>query len=675
MRVIGVDVGGTFTDIIMIETISGSQVVHKVPSTPESQDIAVIEGIGELLERESVSQDDVSLIVHGTTVATNAMLERKGSRVCLVTTAGLEDVLEIGRQNREEIYSLQATRPKPLVVREDRIGVMERVDSNGGIIQPLDQREIDRVIQLLKSMNPEAIAISLLFSFKNPNHERLLLKKIRKKLECYAVASYDVLPEFREFERTSTTVLEAYLGPLVTGYLKRLNESVQKICKNGKLAVMQSNGGTMLGSRIEGNAVGLAISGLAGGVIGGWNVSKGRGLTNAITLDMGGTSCDISAIVHEVRVRPDNEVAGLPLRTPSVDVKTIGAGGGSIAWVDDANILRVGPQSAGAIPGPAAYAKGGVVATVTDATLLAGRLNPDYFLGGRIKLDLQLAKKAISKVASQIERTTEESALGIIRISTANMVQATREVTVEQGLDPREFVLVPFGGAGPTQATDIAEALHIENILVPPYPGITSALGLVSADLRVDLMRTVLLPIGDKESKIIKSEFRNLTKEAMKRLEEQGVPRDRISFELKIDMRYIGQSHELSITVPHDTDNLVEQSKGLFEDLHERTFGYRMSDREVEWVTVRVVAKAPQSEIKPLVVQDSIAEVDVESRMVLLNKGTWVSADVYQREKIPLEIVIKGPAVIEQVDTTSYIAPGWIAKQETDGSIWIRRQR
>jgi N-methylhydantoinase A len=431
----------------------------------------------------------------------------------------------------------------------------------------------------------------------------------------------------------------------------------------------------MLGSRIEGNAVGLAISGLAGGVIGGWNVSKGRGLTNAITLDMGGTSCDISAIVNEVRVRPDNEVAGLPLRTPSVDVKTIGAGGGSIAWVDDANILRVGPQSAGAIPGPAAYAKGGVVATVTDATLLAGRLNPDYFLGGRIKLDLQLAKKAISKVASQIERTTEESALGIIRISTANMVQATREVTVEQGLDPREFVLVPFGGAGPTQATDIAEALHIENILVPPYPGITSALGLVSADLRVDLMRTVLLPIGDKESKIIKSEFRNLTKEAMKRLEEQGVPRDRISFELKIDMRYIGQSHELSITVPHDTDNLVEQSKGLFEDLHERTFGYRMSDREVEWVTVRVVAKAPQSEIKPLVVQDSIAEVDVESRMVLLNKGTWVSADVYQREKIPLEIVIKGPAVIEQVDTTSYIAPGWIAKQETDGSIWIRRQR
>ncbi|MHA1935076.1 MAG: hydantoinase/oxoprolinase family protein [Candidatus Thorarchaeota archaeon] len=654
MKVIGSDVGGTFTDIIMIDTITGSQVVHKVPSTPDSQDVAVIDGIEELLERENVSADDV---------------------FCLVTTAGLEDVLEIGRQNREEIYSLHATRPKPLVEREDRIGAIERVDSEGSVIQHLDQPEIDRILQLLKSKNPEAIAISLLFSFKHPNHERLMLKKIREKIECYAVSSSDVLPEFREFERTSTTVLEAYLGPLVTGYLNRLNESVQKICQNGKLAVMQSNGGTLLGSRVEGNAVGLAISGLAGGVIGGWNVSQGRGVTNAITLDMGGTSCDISAIVNEVRVRPDNEVAGLPLRTPSVDVKTIGAGGGSIAWVDDAGILRVGPQSAGAVPGPAAYAKNGIQATVTDATLLAGRLNPDYFLGGRIKLDLQLAKDSISRVASQIKRTIEETALGIIRISTANMVQATREVTVERGIDPREFVLVPFGGAGPTQATDIAEALHIENILVPPYPGITSALGLVCADLRVDLMRTVLLPIGDRELKIIKGEFRDLTKEATKRLEEQGVSRDGIAFELKIDMRYMGQSHELSITVPQDTDNLVEQSKGLFEELHERTFGYRMSDREIEWVTVRVMAKAPQSEIKPLVHQVASTESDTESRMVLLENGTWAPADVYKREKIPVKIDIKGPAVIEQVDTTSYIAPGWKGKQEADGALWIRRQR
>ncbi|MHA1481630.1 MAG: hydantoinase/oxoprolinase family protein, partial [Candidatus Thorarchaeota archaeon] len=392
MKIIGVDVGGTFTDIIMTDRETGRQVVHKVPSTPDSQEKAVVRGIEEILQREGINASEVGLVVHGTTVATNAMLERKGAKVCLVTTEGFEDILEIARQNREDIYDLYARKPEPLVTRENRIGIAERIDPEGNILSPLENTEIDRVVKELHHRNPDAVAISFLFSFKESEHEKKVLEAVKKNISCYSVASSDVLPEFREYERTSTTVLEAYLGPLVLGYLERLDKAVEQICPQSKLNIMQSNGGTILCSRVEGNAVGLAISGLAGGVIGGWDVSSSEGITHALTLDMGGTSCDISAVSERVLVKSDNEVAGLPLRTPSVDVKTIGAGGGSIAWIDDAGILHVGPQSAGADPGPAAYGKGGTQATVTDANLILGRLNPEFFLGGAIKLDMKAAR-------------------------------------------------------------------------------------------------------------------------------------------------------------------------------------------------------------------------------------------------------------------------------------------
>ncbi|MFW9962220.1 MAG: hydantoinase/oxoprolinase family protein, partial [Candidatus Sifarchaeia archaeon] len=468
MILIGVDVGGTFTDLILVSTETSEQYIHKVPSTPESQDIAVIQGVIEILETHQIDPRDVHLVVHGTTVATNAMLERKGANVVLLTTEGLEDVLEIGRQNREDIYDLHATRANPLVSRENRIGVEERLDSEGNVIIELSNNTVENAVTEAIEREPDSIAISLLFSFRNNNHERALLQSLRAFPEIYTVASSDIIPEFREFERTSTTVLEAYLGPLVVGYLQKLDASLEKICPNSRLAVMQSNGGTMLASRAKGRAIGLAISGLAGGAIGGWEIAKQWKISSAITLDMGGTSCDISAISGSVVVRPDNEIGGLPLRIPSVDVKTIGAGGGSIAWLDNVGVLHVGPQSAGASPGPAAYGKGGMDATVTDANLILGRLNPDYFLGGKLNLDVNRAHESVSRLSSTLGLSVEETALGIIKISTANMVQAIREVTVERGKDPRNYVLVPFGGAGPTQAVDIAEALGIDSILVPP---------------------------------------------------------------------------------------------------------------------------------------------------------------------------------------------------------------
>ena len=672
MIIIGVDVGGTFTDVILICSETGQQFVHKVPSTPESQDIAVTRGVTEILSHHGFDSDEVELVVHGTTVATNAMLERKGARVVLLTTAGLEDVLEIGRQNRDDIYNINARRADPLVARDDRVGVAERLDSNGNIVEELSEETLGEVSSWITENQPDSVAISLLFSYHNSVHEEMLLRALDDS-EIYTVASSNVLPEFREYERTSTTVLEAYLGPLVIGYLKRLDSSLANICPNSRLTVMQSNGGTMLASQAQGKAIGLAISGLAGGAIGGWEIAKQWNVPRAITLDMGGTSCDISAITGEIVVRPDNEVAGLPLRMPSVDVKTIGAGGGSIAWIDDVGILHVGPQSAGAIPGPASYAQGGAEATVTDANLLLGRLNPDFFLGGNVPLDNKKARAAISKLSKLLGLSIDETALGIIKISTANMVQAIREVTVERGADPREFTLIPFGGAGSTQAVDIAEALQIDKVLVPPHPGITSALGLVCTDLRVDHMKTVLMSARNENVDSLISAFNILIDDAIKRLESQGTNVSSIRLKWILDMRYIGQSHELSVDLPERDDMITEKSLEGFEKLHEESFGYRMAGREIEWVTARVVGESSSGGYTPLAHAVDVQTQPLGQRALLLDDGTQVSANVYRRWNLAAGQTVEGPSIIEQLDTTTYVGLGWKAKQEHDGVLWMRR--
>lgn len=430
----------------------------------------------------------------------------------------------------------------------------------------------------------------------------------------------------------------------------------------------------MLATHARGKAIGLAISGLAGGVIGGWQIAKQCDVERAITLDMGGTSCDISAIIGDVIIKPDNDVAGLPLRMPSVDVKTIGAGGGSIAWVDDAGILHVGPQSAGAVPGPVSYNKGGTEATVTDANLVIGRLNPEYFLGGKVKLDFDLARKSVLKIASILDMTLKEAALGIIRISTANIVQAIREVTVERGSDPRQFVLVPFGGAGATQAVDIAELLSIDLIIVPPHPGITSALGLICTNLRVDLMRTILTEAVVANEENLVSTFKELSSDAKSRLDEQGVSTGEIQFTWKIDMRYSGQSHELSITLMQDTNDFTSASIMAFEHLHKESFGYELEGRKVEWVTARVVAQSSSKEYEAYKHPITSDSAPIGERMVLLPDGETAIANVYRRENLGVGQLIVGPSIIEQIDTTTYIAPEWTAEQRVDGTLWVRRR-
>jgi N-methylhydantoinase A len=675
MTVIGVDVGGTFTDIILVDAKTGKQFVHKVATTPHSQDLAVTRGIDEIVKRNNLRFGDVTLVVHGTTVATNAMLERKGARVVLLTTQGLEDVIEIGRQNRDEIYSLVASRPEPLVTREDRVGVKERLDFQGEVIQPLQDGEIERVVELVQKRRPEAVAVSLLFSYANPSHERLLVSAISDRSSPYVVSSSQVLPEFREFERTSTTVLEAYLGPLVVRYLKELDDSLSMLCPRSRLAVMQSNGGTILAREAEGHAIGLAISGLAGGAIGGWEIAKQEGLKRAITLDMGGTSCDISAITGRVLVRADNDVAGLPLRTPSVDVKTIGAGGGSIAWLDGAAVLHVGPQSAGAVPGPASYANGGTDATVTDANVVVGRLNPDNFLGGDIPLDRDLAHQSVRRLANRMGMNTRETALGIIRISTANMVAAIREVTIERGEDPRDFVLVAFGGAGPTQAVDIAEALGIERILIPPHPGITSALGLVCTDLRVDLMQSILKTANEGNLSLVQRTLEQLAEDAAERLERQGASRESISVSWSMDMRYSGQSHELNTPLEGSETGILLDSIGRFEEIHSSTYGYELEDRPIEWVTARTTATSSSVVYRPYSIDVEKKGEPVEQRELVLGDGLVLPVDVFRRHSLAAGQKLKGPCIIEQLDTTVYVGPEWRAEQRRNGSLVMRRSK
>ncbi len=674
MIVVGVDVGGTFTDIIAVNTRTGRQVVHKVPSTPNEQDRAVIKGLMEILKSERIDGSEVEMVVHGTTVATNALIQRKGAEVCLITTRGLEDIIEIGRQNRLDIYDLTAQRPEPLVRRNHRIGVRERVDYQGNIIEDIEETEIARAAERIERINPDSVAVSLLYSFKNPKHEQLLKQALEKLGKYYVVISSEVLPEFREYERTSTTVLEAYLGPLMTEYLSRLERSVSEILPKSKVTVMQSNGGTMLASKAKGHVISLAVSGLAGGVIGAWTIANARGLKNVITLDMGGTSCDISSIMERIVIKPDNEVEGQPLRAPSIDVTTIGAGGGSIAWIDDMNVLHVGPQSAGAVPGPASYDLGGMDATVTDANLIIGRINPNYFLGGKKRIEMRLARKAIGRIAEHLGMTVEEAALGIIRISTSNMVEAIRDVTIERGHDPRDFVLVAFGGAGPTQAVDIAEMLEIDSILIPPYPGITSAFGLLCADLRTDLVQTVLFEELEDDNRL-RSVFEELSMQAKERLVEQGAREDEVHFEWSMDMRYKGQSHELEIEVAQDSENLFRTTKADFERVHESRFGYSLPEREVEWVSARVAAISEQQSLikKPVI---SINHgTPIEERTTIIENAESVLAQVYRREMLGINQEVQGPAIIEQVDTTIYIAKNWTGIQQEDGTLLLRREK
>lgn len=657
---VGVDTGGTFTDFVVID--ADDIRVHKVLSTPDSPDRAIVQGLHDL-----DVLDRMATLVHGSTVATNAVLERKGVRAGLITTAGFRDVLEIGRQTRPKLYDLRVTREEPLVPRDRRVEVVERLDERGGVLTPLDRESVARAVQALVDASVESVAICLLFSFANPAHEEAVADAARAA-GLHVSASSEVLPEFREYERTSTVVLNAFVGPLMDRYLARLEDALPA---GLPLRIMQSNGGSISAATARREAARTLLSGPAAGVVGAAFVAGASGFEQTITFDMGGTSTDVALIDGAVTETTDGRIGGHPTRLPTIDIHTVGAGGGSIAWFDLGGALRVGPQSAGADPGPAAYGNGGVEPTVTDANVVLGRLIPDNFLGGTMALDVSAARAAVGKIAERLGTSVEEAALGIIRIANANMEAAIRVISVERGHDPRLFSLVAFGGAGPLHACELAAGLRIPRVLAPATPGVLSALGMLTADVLKDYVRTVMLGASEASS-LIDPVFAELAATGERELAAEAVAPDQIRIERLLDLRYVGQSYELLVPYEGDLDAAIAG----FHAAHERRFGYSDPAERVQVVNVRVKARGttapPRLARRPAVVSGQATPAE-RRPVVFGDTGAPVTHDapVYDRATLEPGHAVDGPAIITQYDTTLVVPPGWRATNDEVGNLVI----
>ncbi len=651
---LGVDVGGTFTDAVLFD---GEQLyTAKVPTTPEDQSEGVMAAVETVLERGGASASDVETFAHGMTVGTNALLEQKGTRTALVATAGFSDLLRVARQDRPSLYHLCAPKPAPLIALKDQFELSERVGPDG-VIEALEDAQIDELAERLGEAEIGAVAICLLFSYLEPEHERRAAERLRKALpDVYVSASHEVLAQFREYERCSTTVIDAYLSPLLGRYLGRLGEAAEKEGLPQPL-VMQSSGGVAPAGEAARAGAWSVLSGPAAGAVGAGLLATTSGDGNAVGLDMGGTSCDV-CVVQDGRVRETDsrELEGRVIQLPMVDVHTVGAGGGSIAWRDPGGALRVGPHSAGADPGPACYGRGGEHPTVTDATLLLGFLAPESSLAGGVELDSTAAKTAVAKLGESLGLDEIEAAEGIVRIANQEMVRALRVVTVERGIDPRRFALMPFGGAGPMHAAAIAEQLGMTTILCPRASGVLSALGLTASDRRRDSARTVMLSGEELTADRVGEEVAELIEAA-----GEGMPdaEPRASYE----MRYAGQAFEIAVSssTEPDPDQLAER----FAEAHEERYGYRDPDGVVELVNVRLAMVEPGPEPKPAAANSGGLE---ESTRKARFGDDWVEAKVLRGEP-RVGLSEPGPLVFELPEATLVLPPGWLAEVDEAGTI------
>ncbi len=676
---VGVDVGGTFTDFVVLR--DGALQIHKLPTTPEDQSRAIAAGFEEL----SVGAAEV---VHGMTVATNALLERRGARTALLTTAGFSDVLVIGRQNRPDIYKLYQQRPPSLVEDKWRLEVDERVDRDGDIVQALDEAAVKALMPVLVEGEVESLAIAFLFSFRNPVHEQRAAELIRAIVPDLPISlSSDILPEYREYERTSTTVINAYVQPLVARYLARLEQALAE----SNVRIMQSNGGAIGLRQASDQAARVVLSGPAGGVVGAFALAKqatGSDSPGIITFDMGGTSSDVALCPGEIPTTAESTITDLPLRLPVIDIHTVGAGGGSIAYVNAGGGLHVGPRSAGALPGPVCYGRGGVEPTVTDANLVLGRLDAGGFLGGKgaVTLDIEGATHSLTELGQGLDLSAQEAALGVIQIANATMERALRRVSVERGYDPRDFTLVPFGGAGPLHACDLADALGTKAILLPPTPGVLSAYGMLVADIANDAAQSVLFDAAvliDKPESLTFL-FDGLAERVAHVLNSEGIAEPRIDSHL--DMRYKGQSYELTVplTLPVSGSHLRE-AVDAFHRLHAQRYGYAMEEEDVEVVTLRV--RASGASAQPELPSSPLESTDATAAQ-LPDKQVWFEDDMaggqsaairaqpvpcYDRAKLRPGNCFAGPAIILQFDTTTVITPGWNANVDQFSNIWLEK--
>lgn len=671
---IGIDVGGTFTDVLLIDS-TGKRWHVKVRSTPEDSSKGVLTGLLKVLDLAKVESRAVQYLLHGTTVATNAVLQRKGAKISLIVTKGFEDILEIGRQQRPTLYDLFVERIPPLVPRNRIFGVEERIQVDGSVHLPLNEKEIMKVVKkAVRSV--DAVGVCLLFAYQNPLHEQRLFAQLQEfDSELPVSISSVVLPEYREYERMSTTVLNAYVTPVLTQYLQRLDEALTDVGITTPLLVMQSHGGVLQSRLASKQAARLLFSGLAGGILGGQYTGQVMEQDNIITFDMGGTSTDVALITNgRIRETAEGHIGGFPCRVPMTDVETVGAGGGSIAWTDEGGILRVGPQSAGADPGPAAYGTGGRDPTVTDANLLLGRLNPDYFLGGELLLHSELAQKSIQGLADQLSLSSEKCAFGIVRIVNANMERAIRVVSIQRGFDPRDFALVAFGGAGPMHAWALAKNLGVPRVLVPTAPGLHSALGLLATNLRCDQSQTVLESTTSPNLRRIQKIYNQLEAQLRALHRDQGVPAKSISIQRFADLRYEGQAYE--ITLQTQTGQVskawLQELVKSFHSRHEQQYGFAATTAPVTIVNLRVIAFGPMPSLKPtdIVTQDEVSPTPHMTRPVYFDEVQgFIDTPIFERTPLEQGAVIFGPAIIEQLDSTTVVHPETRAVVGTGGNL------
>jgi N-methylhydantoinase A len=665
--IVAVDVGGTFTDICVLRRDTGELRVAKVPSTANP-----IKGVMTGVERAGIDLSEVALFSHGTTVATNALITGTYPAAAMVTTKGFRDVIEIRRGTKEDLWDAYKDVPPPPIRRRHRFEVAERVDYTGNVLEPLDEEDAREVARLLKRHGVEAVAVCFINSYANPANEQRMRDLLEEELDGVLVTtSSEVLPEIFEHERFSTTIANAVLQPLVGRYVRNLESELRSGGYRGDLVILHSGGGVMTPETADRWAVRLAASGIAAGAIASRHIGQLCGFENTIGFDMGGTSTDIS-LVYEGEARTTTEWSvqyGYPIRFPSIEVLTIGAGGGSLAWIDDAGSLRNGPQSAGADPGPACYGQGGAEPTNTDANLVLGRLGAEL-IDGAMTLDPGKAEEALTRVAEPLGLGVTEAAEAVIAVANANMADAIRLISVRRGYDPREFALVCFGGAGPLHGAALARELAIPTVLVPPNPGTTSALGCLLVDIRHDFFTLLLGTVDDIDARQVEREFAQLEEQAMERMRVEGVAADKVELQRTIDMRYAGQWRSIAVPVDGEVSSLADLAR-TFEDEHDREHSYRRegSPIEVYRLNLRAVGATQKAELARYERQGSMPD-PIARRRVHFGGGDAVEAPIYRRADVPAGATFEGPAVLEQLDSTVLVPPG--SRVEVDEWLNVR---
>ena len=652
---LGIDTGGTFTDFVLLR---GSTLqVHKVLSTPAAPEQAILQGIHEL-GLDHLKSDETLFIVHGSTVATNALLEGKGVTTAYITNHGLGDVLTIGRQTRRELYNLQPEPVSPPVPREFCLETGGRLSAEGETLEPLTAKDLDKLVKQLQKLQPRAVAINLLFSYLNDEAERTIAAAIPEGI--FVSRSSDVLPEYKEYERGIATWLNAYVGPLVDGYLQRLTTGIA----HAKISVMQSSGGTIAAKHAGQQAVNMLLSGPAGGMAGAKYMGDATGRSRLLTFDMGGTSTDVALIDGDLQLTTEGRIAHYPVAVPMVDMHTIGAGGGSIAWIDGGGMLQVGPESAGAAPGPACYGKGGTQATVTDANLILGRLRADAFLGGDMSLDITAAKNALEPIASTLHKTIEETAEGIIRIANEHMAQALRVMSVQRGIDPRDLTLTSFGGAGGLHVCALAEALGMTQAMVPIHAGVLSAFGMLVAPHSRQLSHSLTNSLDSTSTTQIENEIKRLAADGQSALTDEGIAKTTIYVEPSVDLRYQGQSYFLNISWQYKTD-----ASERFHQRHQQLYGHRL-ELPLEIVNVRVAVKAKANEVA--LTKMKVTSPQPTSQMAELY-GINTPVPIIARESLNSGDKIIGPVLITEAVSTTYLAAGWECSVSSEQTLLLEK--